>query len=290
MSLKSFFSVFFINLTKRKKMAIYILRRKTMTLSIAQIKEILTNSEVDEHFITQLRQDDRKGVQALIKKYDREKEKQEALKVMHERMTRYERSMRDKGYRLIAGIDEVGRGPLAGPVVASAVILPESFQLLGLTDSKKLPKKKREQFAEIIKKEAIAYSIQFISASEIDQINIYEATKKAMILAVKKLQTKPDVLLVDAMELPIAIAQHSLNKGDEKSISIAASSVLAKVARDEYMEQLESRYPGYGFKDHVGYGTKEHLKAVAEIGVTEEHRRSFRPIRELALEKERGSH
>ncbi len=259
-----------------------------MTYSIAEIKAKLQNDEVDERFLERLKTDQRKGVQALIRAYERKKERLIALEAMHERMSRSERALRRLGYTLIAGVDEVGRGPLAGPVVASAVILPESFKLLGMTDSKKLSKKQREQFAEIIQKEAIAYSLAFVSAAEIDRLNIYEATKKAMVLAVERLQTRPDILLVDAIDIPVTIEQRSLIKGDEKSISIAASSILAKVARDRYMEKIDATYPGYGFKDNVGYGTRAHLEAIDRLGLTPEHRHSFRPVREAARRWKEG--
>ncbi len=253
-----------------------------MTLSIAQIKEKLQHSDqLDKALMETLRRDSRKGVQALVKKYENDKEKRQELEWMHERMIEHEQALREEGFSLIAGIDEVGRGPLAGPVVAAAVILPKTFKLLGLTDSKKLSKQKREQFAEIIKKEAVAYSIQFISAAEVDRLNIYEATRQAMAGAVQNLLQQPDVLLVDAMNVPVSIKQRSIVKGDARSLSIAASSVLAKVARDQYMEELDGLYPGYRFCDHVGYGTKAHLEALEKLGLTPEHRRSFRPVSEL---------
>lgn len=253
---------------------------------MASIKELEAklfddSKEEKEQLIASLRKDERKGVQQLVKKYETLKRKEAELEEMHVQMTKYERDLRQNGYQLLAGLDEVGRGPLAGPVVAAAVILPMSFRLLGLTDSKKLPKQKREEFAEIIKTEAIDYSIQMVHAGQIDEINIYEATKLAMVKAISTLTKTPDHLLVDALTLPIEISQTSIIKGDQLSVSIAASSILAKVARDEYMEKLDVTYPGFGFKSHVGYGTKEHLDAIGNLGITPEHRRSFRPIKEM---------
>jgi ribonuclease HII len=172
---------------------------------------------------------------------------------------------------------------LAGPVVAAAVVLPDSFKLLGLTDSKKLSKEKREYFYQEIKAQAIAYSVQMVHAPQVDEINIYQATKLAMTNAVKALGINVDFLLLDAIDLPLPIKQLSIIKGDQKSMSIAASSVLAKVTRDRYMEKLNETYPGYGFAKHVGYGTKEHLEAIDTLGITSEHRRSFRPVKEAVL-------
>ncbi|NEU29392.1 ribonuclease HII [bacterium LRH843] len=258
-----------------------------LTLSIQQIKEqLFKDGEVDEKLLTTLYEDERKGVQTLLKQYQSRKKKQVMLEELHERMTVHENRLTMEGYHYIAGIDEVGRGPLAGPVVTAAVILPPSFKLLGLTDSKKLTKQKRQNFADIIKQEAIAYSVQMIHAADIDRYNIYQATKRAMVNAVNGLKRQPDYLLVDAMTLPTAIPQVSLIKGDETSLSIAAGSVLAKVARDEYMEMVDEKYPGYYFSNHVGYGTKEHLEALKTLGVTPEHRRSFRPVKELVFENE----
>lgn len=249
--------------------------------SVKKIEEQLFQSrEVDEALLDILQKDDRKGVQAALKRYYLRRKQQLLLEEMHEQMNEYENRLRQEGYCHIAGIDEVGRGPLAGPVVAAAVILPPTFKLLGLTDSKKLSKQKRQVFSDRIKQEAVAYSIQMVHAAQIDQINIYQATKQAMTKAVEEIQEKPDHLLIDAMSLPVPIPQTSLIKGDQRSLTIAASSVLAKVARDEYMEKLEHDFPGYGFCHHVGYGTKEHLEAVERLGLTPEHRRSFQPIKE----------
>nr|WP_273839917.1 ribonuclease HII [Halalkalibacter alkalisediminis] len=256
-----------------------------MSLSIKELEEkLLHTEELDETLFVSLKSDKRKGVQKLVKRYEAIQLKMKSLEDMHEEMTQYEVNIRLQGYTHIAGIDEVGRGPLAGPVVAAAVILPENFKLLGLTDSKKLSKEKREQFAEVIKKQAVAYSIQMVHAEEIDQINIYESTKLAMKRAVQNLEMVADHLLIDAMKLELPLPQTSLIKGDQKSLTIAASSVLAKVARDQYMADKDMEFPGYGFKQHVGYGTKEHLEAVLKLGITKEHRKSFRPIKDFIMD------
>ncbi|GAE33934.1 ribonuclease HII [Halalkalibacter akibai] len=252
-----------------------------MNLSIKELEDkLLHTNEMDETFYVSLKSDRRKGVQKLLQRYEAHREKMKMLEEMHVEMTKYELKLRSQGFHLIAGIDEVGRGPLAGPVVAAAVILPNDFKLLGLTDSKKLSKEKREAFAKIIKEQATAYSIQMIHADKIDEINIYESTKLAMTKAVHELN-KVDHLLLDAINLDLDIPQTSLIKGDQKSITIAAASVLAKVTRDQYMTEIELEFPGYGFHQHVGYGTKEHLQAVSRLGITREHRKSFRPIKEM---------
>ncbi|WP_100373222.1 ribonuclease HII [Bacillus sp. FJAT-45037] len=248
-------------------------------LAIKEIEAYLfSEKEIESDKIEQLRADERKGVQKLLQRYDKAKMKKAELLYMHEEMQNYEKIAWEKGYDYVAGLDEVGRGPLAGPVVAAAVILPQSCELYGLTDSKKLSKDKRDYFFEEIKKQAIAYSIEFVTAAEIDEVNIYEATKLAMQRAIKKLDVQPDYLLLDAINLPIDLPQVSLIKGDQKSLAIAASSVLAKVSRDQYMEELASIYPGYGFDRHVGYPTPVHLEALATLGVTKEHRKSFKPV------------
>ncbi|MFC0472042.1 ribonuclease HII [Halalkalibacter kiskunsagensis] len=255
-----------------------------MSISIKELEEkLIHKNETDQEMLETLRKDERKGVQRLLKRYETMKNKQFALEEMHVQMTKYENTLRKNGNKNIAGLDEVGRGPLAGPVVAAAVVLPVEFKLLGLTDSKKLSKEKREIFYEIIREEAVAYSIQMVHAAQIDEINIYEATKLAMSKAVKDLTCQLDHLLLDAITLDVSIEQTPIIKGDQKSISIAASSILAKVTRDRYMTELDKEFPGYGFTNHVGYGTKEHLDAISKLGITREHRRSFRPIKDSLL-------
>jgi ribonuclease HII len=199
---------------------------------------------------------------------------------------RYETSLLEQGYRHIAGCDEVGRGPLAGPVVAAAVILDPSYIIEGLNDSKKLSESKREGLAKEIIEHAIAYHISYVSPEQIDQINIYEASRKAMLDAIKHLQTKPDYVLSDAMPLPtLSVPHQSIIKGDANSATIAAASILAKVSRDHYMVEMAHTYPGYGFERHKGYPTKQHLTALAELGVTPIHRKTYAPVRKL-LEKQ----
>lgn len=191
---------------------------------------------------------------------------------------KYERELNNKGITLIAGVDEVGRGPLIGPVVAAAVILPKDFVLKGLTDSKKLSEKKREEFYEIIKKEAIAIGIGIISEKRIDEINIYEATKEAMYEAINNLNVCPEHILIDAMKLDLDIPSTSIIKGDLLSISISAASVIAKVTRDHMLYELDKEYPMYDLKNNKGYGTKKHIEAIKKYGITKYHRLSYKPV------------
>lgn len=181
----------------------------------------------------------------------------------------------------ICGVDEVGRGPLVGPVVASAVILPKNYYIEGLTDSKKLSKKKRESFFEIINKDALAIGIGVVDNKKIDEINILEASRLAMKIAVNNLKIKPDVILTDAMKLDMGILEEDIIKGDLKSITISAASVIAKVTRDKMMEELHEKYPMYNFIKNNGYPTKEHVEAIKKYGIIEEHRKTFNPIRDI---------
>ena len=192
---------------------------------------------------------------------------------------KYEKELLKKGITLIAGVDEVGRGPLVGPVVAACCILPEKFNLEGLTDSKKLNEKKRDYFYEEIKKQAISYGIGIIDEKKIDEVNIYEATKLAMIEAIKNMDIKPEHILIDAMPLELDIPTTSIIKGDLKSITISAASVLAKVTRDRMLLELEKKYPMYDFKNNKGYPTKKHLAALSKYGIIAEHRKSYGPVK-----------
>ncbi len=197
----------------------------------------------------------------------------------------FERELYDKGIKFIAGVDEVGRGPLFGPVVAAAVILKKDYNLKGLTDSKKLTEKKRNEFYEIIKKDAVAIGIGIIDEKKIDEVNIYEATKLAMKEAINNLKVKPEHILIDAMPLELDIPTTSIIKGDSKSESIAAASVIAKVTRDSMMYEMDKKYPLYGFGSHKGYPTKKHIEALKEYGVIKGYRRTFTPVKDLIKEK-----
>lgn len=197
----------------------------------------------------------------------------------------FERELYDKGVKYIAGVDEVGRGPLFGPVVAAAVILKKGYNLKGLTDSKKLSEKKRNEFYEIIKKDAVAIGIGIIDEKKIDEVNIYEATKLAMKEAINNLKVKPEHILIDAMPLELDIPTTSIIKGDSKSESIAAASVIAKVTRDSMMYEMDKKYPLYGFGSHKGYPTKKHIEALKEYGVIDGYRKTFTPVKDLIKEK-----
>ena len=193
----------------------------------------------------------------------------------------YERELREKGIKFIAGVDEVGRGPLVGSVVAACVVLPDKFDLDGLTDSKKLSEKKRDFFFDEIKKQALGIGIGIIDEKKIDEVNIYEATKLAMKMAISECnkQIKIEHVLIDAMPLELDIPTTSIIKGDLKSITISAASVIAKVTRDRMLYELDLKYPMYDFKNNKGYPTKKHLEAIAKYGIIPEHRRSYGPVK-----------
>ncbi|UTI40538.1 ribonuclease HII [Niallia sp. RD1] len=250
--------------------------------TMKEIKEALEAiNEKNDPFILELQKDERKGAQKLLKAWLKRIDKEQRLHDHFVTMNHYEKEIRNQGYTYIAGIDEVGRGPLAGPVVTAAVILPEDFYLPGIDDSKKLSEKKRELFYEVIQQEAIAIGVGIIQPAEIDRINIYQATKKGMLEAVQELSQTPDYLLIDAMKLATPYPSQSLIKGDSKSVSIAAASIIAKVTRDRMMKELHQEYPDYHFASNVGYGTQEHLVALKECGITIHHRKSFSPIKEM---------
>lgn len=200
-----------------------------------------------------------------------------------EDLYKYEKELYKENYKLIGGVDEVGRGPLVGPVVAACCVLPEDFYLEGLTDSKKLSEKKRDTFFEYIKEHAIAYGIGVVSPKRIDEINIYEASKEAMIIAIKEVQKQIllEVVLVDAMPLNIDIKSISIIHGDALSISIAAASVIAKVTRDKMMYELDEKYPEYGFASHKGYPTKKHIEAINKYGLIEGYRKTYGPVKKV---------
>lgn len=194
----------------------------------------------------------------------------------------YEKELYEKGINYIAGVDEVGRGPLYGPVVVAAVILPKEYKLDGLTDSKKLTPKRRDEYYDIIMRDALCVSISEVGPGRIDEVNIYEATKEAMYEAIKNLTLKPEHVLIDAMKLEkLEIPSTSIIKGDSKSESIAAASVVAKVTRDRMMDDVDKIHPEYGFKNHKGYPTKAHIENIIKYGILEEHRMTFEPIKSI---------
>src|SRR5699024_7714695 len=228
--------------------------------------------------LEELKADERKGVQKLLISYEKRQAKYAKALAQFQSRFSYEKEFWQKD-RLVAGVDEVGRGPLAGPVVTAAVILPHDFDLIDVNDSKKLsPKKRQALFPKILEK-AVSVSVGLANNDVIDQINIYEADRVAMAHAVQGLKVKPDALLVDAMNVPLNIPQVKLIHGDAKSNSIAAASIVAKVFRDNLMDAYGEVYPEYDFKHNAGYGTREHMEALKKYGPTPIHRRSFAPVR-----------
>ena len=250
--------------------------------TIKEIKERLAMiDELDDPLFEELILDGRAGVQAAISKRKRELQKQVDEDLRLEKMLAYEKELYAQGIDLIAGVDEVGRGPLAGPVVAAAVILPKACKIPGLNDSKKIPKSKHKAIYEAVLQNAIAIGIGVKDNHVIDQVNIYEATKLAMMEAIGQLEPQPHHLLIDAMRLDLPISQTSIIKGDANSLSIAAASIVAKVTRDQMMEEFDREYPGYDFAQNAGYGTAKHLAGLEQLGVTPIHRRSFEPIKSM---------
>ena len=250
--------------------------------TIKEIKERLAMiDELDHPLFEELILDGRAGVQAAISKRKRELQKQVDEDLRLEKMLAYEKELYTQGIQLIAGVDEVGRGPLAGPVVAAAVILPKACKIPGLNDSKKIPKSKHKEIYEAVLQNAIAIGIGIKDNQVIDQVNIYEATKLAMREAIGQLEPQPQHLLIDAMRLDLPISQTSIIKGDANSLSIAAASIVAKVTRDQMMEEFDRKYPGYDFAQNAGYGTAKHLAGLDQLGVTPIHRRSFEPVKSM---------
>lgn len=196
---------------------------------------------------------------------------------------KYEHELYDKGLKYIGGVDEVGRGPLVGPVVTACVVLPLDFKLEGLTDSKKLSEKKRNLFYDYIKEHALCYAIGMCTPEEIDEMNIYEASRQAMIRAINEVRKSIPLehVLIDAMPIDMDIPTTSIIKGDAKSISIAAASVMAKVTRDKMMYDLDKLHPEYGFASHKGYPTKKHLEAIHKYGLIDGYRKSYGPVKEI---------
>ncbi len=195
--------------------------------------------------------------------------------------TKYEEDLYRQGVTLIAGIDEAGRGPLAGPVVAAAVILKKGVIMHHVDDSKALTEKQRQRALEEIKANALSIGIAVVSPEEIDRINIYRAAKQAMISAIQQLKIKPEYLLIDHMPIELDIPSTSIVKGDALSVSIAAASIVAKTTRDAYMMEMDKVFPHYGFRNHKGYPTKEHLRALETYGITPIHRKTFKPVKAI---------
>lgn len=253
--------------------------------TIKDIKEALAQIDcLDDDRWDLYASDIRIGVQKAIVQRKKAIQAEIDEDVRLETMLRYEKELYQKGYQAIAGIDEVGRGPLAGPVVTACVILPKDCKIRHLNDSKKIPKKHHEEIYEEVLARALGVGIGIVDNDTIDCVNIYEATKLGMLQAIEQMKgevTKPDYLLIDAMQLDTPIPQLSLIKGDANSLSIAAASIVAKVTRDRMMAEYAKEYPGYAFDKNVGYGTKDHLAGLKQYGVTPIHRKSFEPIKSM---------
>ena len=255
--------------------------------TIKEIKELLaTIGDLDSPIFKELAKDSRAGVQKEIQKRKKAIQAEIDENFRLESMLSYEKELYVQGIKLIAGVDEVGRGPLAGPVVAAAVILPQNCKIKGLNDSKKIPKKKHEDIFQAVKEKALAIGIGVMDNHVIDQVNIYEATKLAMKEAIAQLSPQPQHLLIDAMKLDLPIFQTSIIKGDAHSLSIAAASIVAKVTRDELMKDYDIQFPGYDFSANAGYGTAKHLKGLEKQGITPIHRLSFEPIKSMVSSKQ----
>jgi ribonuclease HII len=196
-----------------------------------------------------------------------------------------EQNLHDQGYNNILGTDEAGRGPMAGPLVAAAVILPANYRLDGLNDSKKISPKMRERLYDIIQKEAVEVTVEIIPVAEVDRINVYQASKQAMLSCIRKMRNRIDYVLTDAMKLDLEIPCLDIIKGDQKAAAIAAASIIAKVTRDRLMTELDRQYPQYGFRKHKGYVTKYHLEMLEKYGPSPVHRQSFEPVRKVNAEQ-----
>lgn len=252
-------------------------------MKIAEIKEILANNPTTEQLI-QLSLDDRQGVQKLLQTYYKNQEKLEAEKERFDKMLEFERKFYAEGADYICGVDEAGRGPLAGPLVVAAVVLPKDCFINGLNDSKQISAKKRDLLFEEVMKIAIDIEVNIVSISNIDELNIYRATQQAMEQVISSLQTRVNVALIDAMPVHVeSVKSVSIVHGDALSASIAAASIIAKVTRDRIMERLDEVYPEYGYAGNKGYGSASHMEAIRAHGATRWHRRSYEPIKSMNL-------
>lgn len=250
-----------------------------MSDSLKTIKERLQLiQEENDPYLELLRQDSRVGVQKLLSQWEKRLAKEAAQVAKYQEMMVFEQAFYEQGHRFIAGIDEVGRGPLAGPVVACAVILSPDHPIYGLDDSKKLSAKRRGELFAQIQENALGIGIGVVEPREIDRVNIYQASRQAMLLAVKELPFPPSALLLDAMTIDSPLPQEKIIKGDARSVSIAAASIVAKELRDSLMKEYHEQYPHYGFDKNAGYGTKVHLEGLEKYGPCDIHRRTFAPV------------
>lgn len=258
------------------------MKKHSVAFIKTQLLQITDEEQLPQEWVT----DERKSVQQLLNAWRKNQEKKKQSLAKLDALMQYEKRVVSNGYRLIAGIDEVGRGPLAGPVVAACVVMPLDDIILGINDSKQLSAKKRAVLYEQIIQKAISIGIGIVSPEEIDRVNIYQATKLAMQQAIDQMAIQPDYLLIDAMVLDNELPQEAIIKGDATSYVIAAASIVAKETRDRLMAEYATVYQGYGFEQHAGYGTKAHLQAIERYGITPIHRKSFEPIKSLVHKRE----
>ena len=253
-------------------------------MKISEVKELLAAAPTPEQ-IAMLQADERSGVKKLLAAYYKRLEKAALEQARFESMLTYEREYYAQGMQYVAGVDEAGRGPLAGPLVIAAVILPQAVFIAGLNDSKQLSAAKREQLYDEIIAKAVAIVVNIVSVSNIDKLNIYTATQRGMAEVLEHLPVQPQVALIDAMPVEAkGINTVSIVHGDALSASIAAASIIAKVTRDRIMERLDKLFPAYGFSHNKGYGSGAHMQAIAEFGATKWHRRSYEPVKSMQLE------
>lgn len=255
-------------------------------MTIKELESFFKSGQVTEELLAECRRDKRLAAQRLLQQHERRQARLAAEKERLLAMYRYEEEARAEGCEVIAGVDEAGRGPLAGPVSVAAVILPENLLLPRLNDSKKLSAKVRAELYDEIMARAVAVRQVFVEAAVIDRINILQAVLQGMYDAVGALQPQPQMVLIDALRLEkLPVRQMSIIKGDAKSASIAAASIVAKVARDRLMDEYHKQYPQYGFAAHKGYGTAEHIAALRQYGPCPIHRMTFEPVRSIAAER-----
>ena len=253
-------------------------------MKINEVKELLAGTPTCEQ-LAELKADERSGVQKLLAAYYKRLEKAAQEKERFTKMLSYEKKYYAQGIQYVAGVDEAGRGPLAGPLVIAAVILPQDVFISGLNDSKQLSAAKRDKLYDEVLAKAVAIEVNIVSVSNIDKYNIYTATQRGMAEVLEHLPVRPQVALIDAMPVEAkGMETVSIIHGDALSASIAAASIIAKVTRDRIMERMDVLYPTYGFANNKGYGSGAHMQAIAEFGATKWHRRSYEPVKSMQLE------
>ena len=253
-------------------------------MKINEVKELLAGTPTCEQ-LAELKADERSGVQKLLAAYYKRLEKAAQEKERFTKMLSYEKKYYAQGIQYVAGVDEAGRGPLAGPLVIAAVILPQDVFISGLNDSKQLSAAKRDKLYDEVLAQAVAIEVNIVSVSNIDKYNIYTATQRGMAEVLEHLPVRPQVALIDAMPVEAkGMETVSIIHGDALSASIAAASIIAKVTRDRIMERMDVLYPAYGFANNKGYGSGAHMQAIAEFGATKWHRRSYEPVKSMQLE------